>query len=186
MTVTPSTMLPLKTVAPDFSLPDTISGKTMTLSELASKQGTVVIFMCNHFPFVHHILDKLIEVGHLYRPQGIRFIAISSNDAKAQPDDGPARMGTLGKHLNFPFPYLYDETQEIAQAYNAACTPDLYVFDGELKCVYRGQFDESRPGNDIPVTGKDLTFSLEKLLLKEPISQDQKPSTGCNIKWKKF
>jgi thiol-disulfide isomerase/thioredoxin len=184
MSITPSTMIPLGTIAPDFDLPDTISGKTFSLQDLSSPKGTVIMFICNHCPFVRHVLPQTIVLAKEYREKEISFIAISSNDAASYPDDGPEKMGVLGKESGFTFPYLYDESQKVARTYNAACTPDFYVFDGELKCVYRGQFDSSRPGNDIPVTGTDLRAALKDLLAARTIDPSQRPSVGCNIKWK--
>lgn len=185
MTLTPSLMLPLGTVAPDFNLPDTISGNLYTLKDLASPKGTVIMFICNHCPFVRHVRSKIISLAKVYQEKGVSFIAIGSNDATTYPDDAPEKMGCIGKELDFTFPYLYDETQEVAKSYQAACTPDFYVFDGDLKCVYRGQLDDSRPGNDIPVTGADLRSAIDSLLNGTPVDQNQKPSIGCNIKWKK-
>ncbi len=184
MAITPSHMIPLNTRAPEFSLQDVVSGRTISLSEAKSASATVIMFICNHCPFVKHIQKELVTLAHAYIPQGITFVAINSNDAKAYPDDSPQNMKKVAEDLNFPFLYLYDETQEVAKAYHATCTPDFFVFDKNLKCVYRGQFDDSRPGNDIPVTGKDLRAALECLLKGEPIPDNQKPSIGCNIKWK--
>jgi peroxiredoxin len=183
MSLTASTMLPLGTQAPDFSLPDTISGKTLSLSELKSPLATVVIFICNHCPFVIHVQKQLVTVANAYQPRGVRFIAISSNDIVNYPDDAPDKMQKVAKELHYPFPYLYDETQAVAKAYDAACTPDFYIFDGQLKLVYRGRFDSSRPGSSIPVTGEDLTRALDSLLSGKPVSDQQFPSMGCNIKW---
>ena len=184
MAVTPSQMIPLGTKAPDFNLHDVVSGKVLNLSDLKSDKATVVMFICNHCPFVKHIIKEVINVANQYIPKGISFIAINSNDVEDYPEDSPANMKKLAGDLKFPFPYLYDETQEIAKAYDAACTPDFFVFDQSLSCVYRGQFDDSRPGNKIPVTGKDLKASLDSIISGEPVPQDQKPSVGCNIKWK--
>lgn len=184
MALTPSNMLPLGTKAPDFKLIDAISNKTLSLQELTSDKATVVIFMCNHCPFVKHILPKLLEFIHTYQAKGVAFIAINSNDVENYPDDAPEKMHTLGKLLDFSFPYLFDASQEIAKAYQAACTPDFYVFDKDLSCVYRGRFDESRPGNNIAVTGHDLGHALNNLLAGKAIDKNQLPSVGCNIKWK--
>jgi len=184
MALTPSEMIPLHTKAPDFSLPDVVSGKTLSLSDLKSPKGTVVMFICNHCPFVKHIQKGLVAVAKEYASQGISFIGISSNDAEEYPEDNPQNMKRIAEALNFPFPYLYDETQQTAKAYKAACTPDFFVFDGNLECVYRGQFDDSRPNNGIPMTGKDLKYALDCLLKGSPVPEDQKPSIGCNIKWK--
>lgn len=184
MAVTPSNMIPLGTKAPDFILRDVVSGKEMTLSRLKSDKATVIMFICNHCPFVHHIQKELINVANQYIPQGVSFAAISANDVSQYPDDGPQGMKKVAEALKFPFPYFYDESQDVARAYEAACTPDFFVFDMNLKCVYRGQFDESRPGNNIPVSGNDLKTALDCLLKGNPVPQDQKPSIGCNIKWK--
>ena len=177
-------MLPLGTQAPGFSLLDTTSGKTLTLTDLASDKATVILFICNHCPFVVHIAKQLSKVAKLYSAQGVQFIAISSNDIENYPQDAPDKMKLFAQQYDFCFPYLYDETQEVAKAYDAACTPDLYVFDKELKLAYRGRFDASRPSNDIPVTGEDLAHALNDMLAGEPISIEQLPSAGCNIKWK--
>lgn len=185
MAETPSTMIPLGTKAPEFNLIDTVTRETVSLSQLKSGTATVITFICNHCPYVKHIQHQLIEAANFYQKKGITFIAISSNDAEKYQADSPEKMREEALHHHYPFPYLYDETQEIAKAYHAACTPDLYVFDGDLFCVYRGRFDDSTPGNGKPVTGKDLRDALDALLSGSPISFDQKPSVGCNIKWKK-
>ena len=184
MALTPSTMLALNTLAPAFTLPDVIKGKSMSLQELKSDVATVIMFICNHCPFVKHIQYELVKVAHEYQAKNISFIAISSNDVKHYPDDAPDKMQELALHLGFPFPYLYDESQAVAKAYQAACTPDFYIFDKDLKCVYRGQFDNSRPGNNIPVTGKDIRNALDNILTGKAVDPNQKPSIGCNIKWK--
>jgi len=177
-------MLALGTKAPDFNLLDTVSGKMLSLYELKSSFGTVIIFMCNHCPFVIHLQKKLVEVADFYQKKGIHFIAISSNDVENYPDDAPEKMQQVAKELNYPFPYLYDETQNIAKAYCAACTPDFFVFDANLSLTYRGRFDDSRPGKSTPITGEDLTAALDALLANKPASTEQHPSMGCNIKWK--
>lgn len=179
-----SNMMPLGTKAPDFNLPDVISGKKKSVTELKSDKATIVMFICNHCPFVKHVQKGLVKLANDYIPKGISFIAISSNDVEAFPDDSPERMKEVAKQFGYPFPYLFDESQDIARAYGAACTPDFYVFDKDLKCVYRGQMDDSRPSNDIPVTGKDVRAALDAILAGKPVSKDQKPSIGCNIKWK--
>jgi len=185
MAKTNSTMLlPLGTPAPYFELPDTVSGKTVSLNELKSDTATVIAFICNHCPFVKHIIHDLVRVAKQYQAKGVAFIAINSNDVVNFPDDSPERMRVTAKELNFSFPYLYDESQEVAKAYTAACTPDFYIFDGKLACVYRGQFDDSRPGSDRPITGKDLSQALDAILAGTPVNAEQKPSLGCNIKWK--
>ena len=185
MTLTPSSMLPLGTTAPDFTLIDTVSGETIRLIDLKSDIATVIVFMCNHCPYVKHIQTGLVKLANEYIPQKISFIAISANDPINYPDDAPEKMRSYALELGFPFPYLFDETQMIAKAYHAACTPDFYIFDKNLACVYRGEFDDSRPGNQIPVTGKAIRNALEKLLNGEPVDPNQKPSIGCNIKWRK-
>lgn len=185
MAETPSKMLPLGTKAPDFNLHDTCTGKNKSLQDLKSDKGTVIMFICNHCPYVKHLQSKLVEVAKKYQKQGISFIAISSNDVVNYPADSPEKMKLEAEKNGYTFPYLYDETQQVAKAYQAACTPDFYLFDGDLKCVYRGCFDDSTPGNGRPVTGKDLSEALDDLLSGKVISSDQKPSVGCNIKWKK-
>ena len=179
-----STMLPLGTIAPDFELIDAVTGKQCSLKSLSSEKGTVIIFMCNHCPFVQHILKKLCEIIKIYSAKNIQFIAINANDIKHYPEDAPDKMRELAQSHDFGFPYLFDHSQETAKSYQAACTPDFYLFDQALHCVYRGRFDESTPGNDTPVTGKDLTQALDHLLAGEKIPSDQQPSIGCNIKWK--
>lgn len=184
MALTPSNMLPLDTKAPSFTLYDTISEKNLSLEQLKSDKGTVILFICNHCPYVKHIQHKLVEVARTYIAKGIAVIAINSNDINNYPEDSPEKMQLIAKQLNYPFPYLFDETQSVAKAYKAACTPDIYVFDKNLKCAYRGQFDDSRPGNNIPVSGKDLSNALDNLLSNKPIDPNQIPSIGCNIKWR--
>jgi len=185
MSVTPSSMLPLGTPAPDFKLPDTRTGNTVTLQEAKSPIATVIAFICNHCPYVKLIQSKLVETAQKYQAKGISFIAISANDAKTYPQDGPAEMQKEAATNHYPFPYLYDETQQTAKAYQAACTPDFYIFDKNLLCVYRGRFDEATPGNGKPVTGHDLCQALDALLSNQPVSAEQLPSHGCNIKWRK-
>jgi len=184
MAETPSNMIPIGTQAPSFSLLDTISQNQLNLEELKGSIGTVILFICNHCPFVIHINKTLVDIAKQYTNKGISFIAISSNDAVSYPQDGPERMTLHAKNVGYPFPYLYDETQEVAKTYDAACTPDLYVFDADLKLVYRGQLDDSRPSNRIPVTGKDLIHAFNCLLDEKENTRIQKPSIGCNIKWK--
>ncbi len=184
MAATPSTMMPLGTLAPDFTLPDTVSGKSRSLSELKSSRGTLILFICNHCKYVKHIHAELVKLLHEYIPQGLSVIAISSNDVVNYPEDDPERMKEQAQQYHYQFPYLYDESQEVARAYDAACTPDFFMFDGNLKLVYRGQFDDSRPSLDLPVTGTDLRRAIEALLNGIPVSTDQRPSIGCNIKWK--
>ena len=184
MAETPTTQIPLGFEAPKFELPDTVSGEIKSLNELAGTKGTVIMFICNHCPYVKHVIHGIIDLARDYIPRGIAFIAISSNDADNYPDDSPEKMKILAESLDFPFPYLYDEDQDVARAYSAACTPDFSIFDQELKCVYRGQMDDSRPGNQKPVTGRDLREALDALLSGKPVSDQQVPSVGCNIKWK--
>ena len=184
MARTPSNMLPLMTPAPDFKLINTVNDEMLSLSDVKGERGTVIFFVCNHCPFVIHVNHELVNIANDYLTKGIGFAAISSNDVVNYPDDSPELMKKVAAQQNYPFPYLYDETQEVARAYDAACTPDIYVFDRDLRLVYRGQLDDSRPGNDIAVTGKDLRSALDSLLDGQPISEVQKPSLGCNIKWK--
>jgi peroxiredoxin len=185
MAYTESTMLPLGTQAPAFSLPDTISGAVVSLQELAAEEATVVMFLCNHCPYVLHVNAEVVRLAREYQARGVSFVAISSNDAEAYPEDAPAKMTEHAKAVGYPFPYLYDATQEVARAYDAACTPDFYVFDADLKLVYRGQLDDSRPRrNDLPVTGTDLRAALDAVLAGTPVAERQRPSGGCNIKWK--
>ena len=183
MTLTASEMLPLGTSAPDFNLPDT-TGKMVSLNDFREAQAFLVIFMCNHCPFVKHILDGLVALIKKYQTKGCIVVAINSNDVINYPDDSPEMMTRLATEAGFTFPYLYDETQEVAKAYRAACTPDFFLFDSERTLVYRGQMDDSRPGNGIPVTGADLTAAIDAVLGRRQVSQEQKPSIGCNIKWK--
>lgn len=171
-------------VAPDFELLDTVSNKLLRLSELTGTKGTVITFICNHCPFVIHINPVLVQLANQFQKDGIGFIAISSNDVSKYPQDAPNLMKQVAIENQYPFPYLYDETQAIAKAYDAACTPDIFVFDKHLKIYYHGQLDDSRPGNQIPVTGNDLLNALEQLLLNQTYQGPQKPSMGCNIKWK--
>jgi peroxiredoxin len=186
MARTPSNMLALGTKAPDFSLFDTVSGQTLSLGELSGEKGTVVMFICNHCPFVIHVNPEIARLGKEYQERGIGFISISSNDVENYPQDAPHLMTETAKKEGYPFPYLYDKTQEVAKAYDAACTPDFYLFDTDLKLVYRGQLDDSRPGNGLPLNGKDLRAALDALLDGLPISNNQRPSIGCNIKWIDF
>jgi thiol-disulfide isomerase/thioredoxin len=185
MAATPTKQIPLGFTAPKFELPEPLSGLKKSLDELASEKATVVVFICNHCPFVVHIIEELVEVGKEYMPKGVSFVMINSNDVANFSDDSPEKMIEFAKKYDFPFPYLFDETQQTAKSYDAACTPDFNVFDCNLKCVYRGQFDDARPGNDKPVTGDDLRRTLDLLLDGKAIPTDQTPSIGCNIKWKK-
>ncbi len=185
MALSYSQMMPLGTQAPDFNLLNVVSGQLNSLHELQSNKATVIAFICNHCPYVKHIQAALVAVANSYQAKGIHFIAISSNDAEHYPQDGPAEMKKDAERLAYPFPYLFDETQAVAKAYQAACTPDFYIFDHDLHCVYRGRFDDSSPGNDIAVSAKDLKNALDCILNGMPVSTEQKPSMGCNIKWKK-
>jgi peroxiredoxin len=182
MALTESTMLPLGTRAPDFTLPDT-DGNVVSLTDLTDGEAVVVIFMCNHCPYVIHVQDELAAVAREYETRGIRFVGINSNDVEAYPDDSPERMREARERIGYPFPYLFDESQEIARAYRAACTPDIYLFDRDLKLVYRGQFDASRPSSGTP-SGEHLIAAMDALLTGEPVPEDQLPGIGCNIKWK--
>jgi len=184
MAETPTIQIPLGFNAPDFRLPDMISGKEKTLEQLKSEKATVVVFICNHCPYVLHIIDELVRVGKEYLPKGVSFVMINSNDVVKYPADSPEKMVEFAKTHDFPFPYLFDETQEVAKDYDAACTPDFNIFDANMKCVYRGQFDDSRPKNDKPVTGKDLRKTLDLILSGKEVPANQMPSVGCNIKWK--
>jgi len=184
MARTESKMLPLGTIAPDFILVNAVTNKPVSLKNIRGQKGTVVMFICNHCPFVKHVNEELVRLCNDYRVTGFGFVAINSNAVETYPEDSPAEMWRTARKNNYPFPYLYDETQEIAKAYDAACTPDFYLFDAELKLVYRGQLDNSRPGNGIPVNGRDLREALDCLLNNNPQRKDQKPSIGCNIKWK--
>jgi peroxiredoxin len=185
MAATPSNMVPLGAPAPDFTLPDTVSGRNVSLAGLRSDKATVIMFICNHCPFVKHVQHELAQLGRDYQPQGVAFAAINSNDVASYPADAPDKMKALAETLGFTFPYLYDETQEVARAYQAACTPDIYIYDGDLKLAYRGQLDDSRPGNGVPVTGRDVRRALDALLAGQPVDPNQRPSIGCNIKWKR-
>jgi len=184
MARTPSNMLPLETEAPDFTLLDTVTNQKLSLDNIKGTKGTVVMFICNHCPFVIHVNSELVAIANEYKSKGINFIAISSNDVENYPQDGPEKMKVHAKTEGYPFPYLYDETQDVAKAYEAACTPDFYLFDTDLKLVYRGQLDDSRPGNDKPLTGKDLKHAINCLIEGKKNTELQKPSIGCNIKWK--
>lgn len=182
MAVTPSTMLALGTRAPDFELPEPLTGNTVSRADFEG-QPLLVMFICNHCPYVKHLRDALAAFGRTYRDQGLAIVAISANDVAARPEDGPEHMAKEAQDAGFTFPYLYDESQNTAKAYRAACTPDFFLFDAEHRLVYRGQFDDSRPGNDAPVTGEDLRAAADAVLAGRPAAAEQKPSIGCNIKW---
>jgi peroxiredoxin len=184
MSLTPSTMLPLGTRAPGFRLPDT-DGKIVTLDDFRDAPALLVVFLCNHCPYVKHIRHQLSTLAEDYRDEGVAVVGINSNDAANYPEDSPEMMAREKAAVGYIFPYLYDESQEVAKAYKAACTPDFYVFDKDQKLAYRGQMDGSRPGNAIPVTGKDLRAALDAVLSGKPVVDDQRPSIGCNIKWKR-
>ncbi|MCF4102151.1 thioredoxin family protein [Gillisia sp. M10.2A] len=182
---TPSNMLALGTIAPNFLLPDVVSKKPLSLDQLRGEKGTVVMFICNHCPYVIHINEEIVRLANDYRVAGFGFVAIMSNNTEAYPQDHPDFMENVARKYHYPFPYLYDATQEVAKAYQAACTPDFYLFDTDLKLVYRGQLDNSRPGNGIPTNGRDLREALDAILKNDKIPENQKPSMGCSIKWKK-
>jgi peroxiredoxin len=185
MSHTESSMVALGTPAPDFKLRRVRTNEAVTLRSAAGPKGLLVMFICRHCPFVQHLQEALAQLGRDYQSTGIGIVAISSNDAENYLDDAPGSLAEQALEFGFTFPYLYDETQEVARAYDAACTPDFFLFDGDLKLVYRGQFDDSRPHSPIPVTGKDLRAALDALIDGLPVSTDQRPSVGCNIKWKK-
>lgn len=185
MALTESNMLPLGTKAPDFTLPDTVSGKDLSLNDIKADKATLIMFLCNHCPYVIHVNEEIVKIVEDYKNKGVGFVGISSNDVENYPQDGPEKMTIHAKETGYNFPYLYDESQDVAKAYDAACTPDFYIFDGELKLVYRGRLDGSRPGNDNPLTGEDLRTALDAVLSGSPVTEKQYPSGGCNIKWKK-
>ena len=184
MSATPSTMIPLGTQAPDFSLIDVKTNKMLSLGELKSEIATVVMFICNHCPFVIHINNELVKFADEYISKGISFIAINANDIENYPDDSPENMKQMSKQMGYPFSYFFDSTQEVAKSFKATCTPDFFIFDKDLKLVYRGQFDDSRPGNTLKTDGKDIRIALDNVLAERPVDVLQKPSIGCNIKWK--
>ena len=184
MARTPTTQIPLGFKAPAFNLPDVISNKHVKLNDISCENGLVVMFICNHCPFVVHVIEQIVELANDYQNKHIGFVAISSNDIINYPDDSPDKMKLFAEKYAFPFPYLYDESQEVAKAYDAACTPDFSVFNRDLKCIYRGQLDDARPGNEAPCNGKDLRKVLDYLLEEKTLDFEQKPSLGCNIKWK--
>lgn len=184
MSLTPSNMLPLGTEAPDFELWDSASKSIKSLNSLKGSQGTLILFICNHCPFVIHINEALVSIANTLLNKGIGVVAISSNDVEKYPQDGPEKMHLHAKNTNYPFPYLYDETQSVAKAYDAACTPDFFLFDSSMKLVYRGQLDDSRPGNGLPVDGTDVLNAVQCMIENKVNTSPQKPSIGCNIKWK--
>ena len=176
-------MLPLGTTAPNFHIKDVVSNNYYSLDDLKSGKATVIMFICNHCPFVIHVNAELVRIANEYKNQGVSFVAISSNDVENYPEDAPDKMSIVAKVLKYPFPYLYDKHQEVAKAYDAACTPDFYVFDGDMKLSYRGRLDQSRPGNNVPLSGTDLRHAIDQTIAGKSIDA-QYPSAGCNIKWK--
>jgi peroxiredoxin len=184
MSLTESTMLGLGTIAPDFSLTDVVTGKAVGRDDFRGKKALLVMFICAHCPYVKHINEGLGALGKDYAGQSISIVAISSNDVTTHPADSPAGMKQQAETFGFNFPYLYDESQAVAHAYKAACTPDFFLFDSDFRLVYRGQFDSSRPSSGIPVTGQDLRAAIDLVLAGKPVPEDQRPSIGCNIKWK--
>jgi len=185
MSLTPSNMIPLGSPAPDFTLIDVVSGQLVSLNTLKGAEATVIMFICNHCPYVKHINPELTRLANNYLAKDVSFVAISSNDVIAEPEDSPANMKKVAAELKYPFPYLFDETQRVAKAYDAACTPDFFVFDKNMLLAYRGQLDDSRPSNNIPLSGNDIRTALDALLNGTKVSPRQRPSIGCNIKWKK-
>lgn len=184
MAQTPSTMLPLDTQAPPFSLVDTVTGRVVSLGDFAASRALLVMFICNHCPFVRHVRGGIAQLARDYQPRGVAIVAISSNDPGRYPEDGPAEMAKEAAAAGYTFPYLFDESQTVAKAYRAACTPDFFLFDSTRKLVYRGQLDDSRPGNALPVTGEDLRAAIDAVLAGRPVPPEQYPSIGCNIKWR--
>ena len=184
MAATPSNMMPLGTIAPNFTLPNPVTGDMATLHDLKGDVATMIMFVCNHCPYVKHVQSELVKMAKEYQPKGIKFIAISSNDVENYPEDSPEKMKEEAENAGYTFPYLYDETQEVAKAYLAACTPDFYAFDKDLKCIYRGRLDGATPKNNVPVTGAELRGALDARLAGQPVNSEQIPSIGCNIKWK--
>ncbi|MEE8550589.1 MAG: thioredoxin family protein [Gemmatimonadota bacterium] len=183
MARTPSNMLPLGTKAPEFALRNAVDGSAVTLKDFEGSDALLVMFICNHCPFVVHVRDELSRLASDYLPRGLAIVAINSNSSVTHPQDGPEHMKELALSQGWEFPFLFDETQSVAQTYKAACTPDFFLLDADRRLVYRGQLDDSRPGNDVPVTGKDLRAAIDAVLAGRPVSEEQKPSIGCNIKW---
>lgn len=184
MALTPSSMSALGTAAPDFSLRDVVTGTTVTRDRATGPKGLLVMFICRHCPYVQHVQYELAKLGRDYRRSGIGLVAVSANDESTHPEDRPEALAEMARDLGFSFPYLFDETQDVARAYDAACTPDFFLYDGSLRLVYRGQLDDSRPGNGRPVTGRDLRAALDAVIEGRPVQADQRPSVGCNIKWR--
>ncbi len=185
MALTPSTMLPIGTKAPDFTLPDVVSGTMTSLATFAGKPALLVMFICRHCPYVVHVRQELARLGKDYAGKAIGIVAISANDAVGYPDDAPEQLKAMAQEIGFTFPFCYDESQQTAKAYTAACTPDFFLFDAQRRLVYRGQLDDSRPGNGKPLNGKDLRAAIDAVLTGKPVNPTQQPSIGCNIKWKK-
>ena len=184
MVAVPSTMLPLGTRVPDFSLVNAVDGRKVSPADFRDRQALLVMFICNHCPYVQHVMKEIGRVAAAYRPKGVGIVAINSNDIQAYPDDAPQHMKALAQAEGWTFPFLFDESQEVARAFRAACTPDFFVFDRDRRLVYRGQLDDSRPKKDVPVTGRDLRAALDAVVSGKPVPADQTPSIGCNIKWK--
>lgn len=184
MALTESNMLELGTQAPDFELPDTISGRKLKLKDVQGDRATVIMFICNHCPYVIHVNPEIVRLAKEYQPKGVGFVGISSNDVERYPQDGPEAMARQADEVGYNFPYLFDESQDVARAYDAACTPDFYVFNQDNELVYRGRLDGSRPGNNLPLTGEDLRAAIDAVLAGRPVAEKQYPSAGCNIKWK--
>ncbi len=184
MSRTESTMLPLGTPAPVFQLPDVVSGSTVGLEQASGRKALLIMFICRHCPYVRHVQGELAKLGREYVEKSLGIVAISSNDAGAYPDDSPENLKKMALELGFPFPFCYDESQDVARAFTAACTPDFFLFDGDLRLVYRGRLDASNPRNGIPITGEDLRAAIDALLDDRPVNKDQRPSLGCNIKWR--
>ncbi len=185
MSLASSTMMPLGTIAPDFSLENVVTNETISLDDFKDKKALLVMFICRHCPYVKHFEKEIAKISKDYKDSDLGIVGISSNDANYYPEDAPSSLKEMATKLGFAFPYLYDETQDVAKLYTAVCTPDLFLFDKELKLVYRGQIDDSRPGNQNPVTGRDIRLAIDAVLLDQEVGPDQKPSTGCSIKWKK-
>jgi peroxiredoxin len=184
MARTPSSMKPLGSFAPDFNLPDVVTGKAVSRESAAGPRGLLVMFICRHCPFVQHVQDELARLGRDYAGRGVGIVAISANDGSGFPEDRPEKLAEMARELGFGFPYLHDESQDVARAFDAQCTPDFFLYDAGRRLVYRGQLDDSRPGSALPVTGGDLRAALDALIAGKPVSPDQKASIGCNIKWK--
>lgn len=184
MSPTYSTQMPSGARAPDFELADAVSGRRMALAQMRGERATVIMFICNHCPYVRHVQHELVRLARDYMPRGVAFIAINANDARTYPADAPERMREVALEIGYPFPYLYDDTQEVARAYGAACTPEFFIFDAELGCVYHGRLDDATPKRDVAVTGRDVRQALDALLAGRAVPADQKPAMGCSIKWK--